>query len=84
VSDQFYFTVTDLARFLGKSAVTLRTWERNGLVDLPRDSGGDRKLSAEDVRRVAKTAYELGRINLHRLHLVDATVTLLTIIETEN
>jgi len=84
LSDKFYFTVTDLARFLGKSAVTLRGWERQGLVVLPRDSGGDRKLALDDVRRVANTAYELGRINLNRLQLVEASVTMLSMIEKEN
>lgn len=84
MSDKFYFTVTDLARFLGKSAVTLRGWEKKGLVDFPRDSGGDRKFDLLDVRRVANTAHELGRINLQRLRLVESAVTMLELIEREN
>lgn len=84
MSDHFYFTVTDLARFLGKSAVTLRGWEKQGLVKFPRDSGGDRKLGLGDVRRVANTAHELGRINLQRLRLVESAVTMLELIEREN
>ena len=83
-SDKFFFTVTDLARFFGKSAVTLRGWERQGLVEFPRDSGGDRKLSLKDIRSVANTAHELGRINIKRLQLVEATVTMLNLIEEEN
>lgn len=80
----FTFTVTDLARFLNKSAVTIRSWERQGLISLPRDDRGDRKLTAEDVRVATKRAYELGRINQRRLHLVEASVTMLTVIESEN
>lgn len=83
-SNEFTFTVTDLARFLGKSAVTLRGWERKGLIDFPRDSGGDRKFSIDEVRRVANKAYELGRINLYRLQIIEATVTMLKVIEREN
>jgi len=84
LNNKFYFTVTDLARFLGKSAVTLRGWERQGLVVFPRDPGGDRKFSLTDVRQVANAAHELGRINLQRLRLVDASVTMLSMIEKEN
>lgn len=80
----FTFTVTDLARFLGKSAVTMRQWERQGLVAFSRDSGGDRKLDAEEVRSVARTARDLGRITERRLRIVEATVTMLSIIEGEN
>jgi predicted site-specific integrase-resolvase len=84
VNDGFHFTVTDLARFLGKSAVTIRGWERQGLISLPRDPNGDRRFAPDDVRVAAKRAHELGRINLKRLHLVEAAVTLLTTIEGEN
>lgn len=84
MKDPFTFTVTDVARFLGKSAVTMRQWERQGLVSFPRDSGGDRKLSAAEVRAVARVARDLGRITEHRLQIVEATVTLLNIIEGEN
>lgn len=77
----FHFTVTDAARFLGKSAVTIRSWERQGLLKLPRDLKGDRKLSPEEVRTVAQKAHQLGRISQSRLRLIEATVTLLTLIE---
>lgn len=82
--DRFHFTVTDLARFLGKAAVTIRGWERQGLISLPRDPGGDRKLTAEDVRAAARTARDLGRISDHRLQLVEASVTMIGLVEREN
>ncbi len=81
---RFYFTVTDLARFLGKSPVTIRGWEQKKLLTIPRDSGGDRKLTTTDVRKAAKRARDLGRITAWRLHLVEAVITLLDIIEREN
>lgn len=80
----FYFTVVDLARFLGKSPVTLRHWERQGLIAFPRDSGGDRKLTVDQVRQVARIARQLGRITERRLNLVEATVTLMETVEKEN
>ena len=80
-TNPFVFTVTDLARFLGKSAVTIRGWERQGLVDLPRDSGGDRKLSLDDVVSTAHLAKRLGRITDNRLRLVEAACTLLSLLE---
>lgn len=83
-SDPFIFTVTDLARFLGKSAVTIRTWERQGKVELPRDSGDNRKLTVKDVRQVANIAYELKRINRCRLDMIEATLTMLALVEREN
>lgn len=79
----FIFTITDLARFLGKSPVTLRGWERKGLLDLPR-VGDDRKLTAAEVREVAHIAKTAGRISKSRLDLIGAAVTLITIIEQEN
>lgn len=84
MSEGFIFTVTDLALFLGKSAVTLRGWERKGLIALPRDSGGDRKLTTDDIRKAANTARELGRISQYRLQLIEATITMMQVIEGEN
>ncbi|MDB5280834.1 MAG: hypothetical protein JWR61_5789 [Ferruginibacter sp.] len=81
---KFAFTVTDLARFLGKSPVTLRHWERNGLVVFPRDSNGDRRLTTDEVRRTAQIAYKLRRISDARLHMVEAAVYLLENIEAQN
>jgi predicted site-specific integrase-resolvase len=82
--DRFYFTVSDLGRFLGKSPVTLRGWERKGLITFARDSGNDRKLTAPQVREAAEIARQLGRIDEERLRLVGAAVTLLEMIEKEN
>lgn len=84
MSERFTFTVTDLARFLGKSAVTIRQWERQGHLTLPRDSGGDRKLNCDDLRDAVRTARRLGRISEQRLRIVESTVTMLDLIEREN
>lgn len=81
-SDPFTFTVTDLARFLGKAAVTIRGWERQGLIDLPR-TGNERKLTVDEVREVAKTAFRLERITRHRLDMIEAICTMLSLIEGE-
>lgn len=82
---RFYFTITDLARFLGKSPVTLRGWERKGLIDpFPRDEGGDRKLSPDHVIASTTWALEHGRITEARADLIAAAMTLLKIIEREN
>jgi len=83
-SDRFVFTITDLARFLGKSAVTLRGWERQGLISFPRDEGGDRKFTIDDIRAAARVAHELRRVACPRLELIEATLTLLAVIEREN
>lgn len=80
----FTFSVTELARFLGKSPVTLRGWERQGLLVFPRDEGGDRKLTLDQVRHAARIAHTLGRITDRRLNLVEAAVTILEIVESEN
>lgn len=81
----FYFTITDAARFLGKSPVTLRQWERKGLVTLPRESeGGDRRFNTGDIQHLAQVAFRLRRINLERLHLVIMATTALDVIERTN
>ena len=84
VNWRFTFTNSDLGRLIGKSPVTLRGWEDKGLVAIPRDQSGDRKLGSQDVRTVADRAFELGRITRRRANLVHATMTLLEQIETEN
>jgi len=84
VNWRFTFTITDLGRLLGKSPVTLRGWEDKGLVDIPRDPSGDRKLGCEDIRKFADRAFQLGRINHRRANLVYATMTLMEQIESEN
>jgi DNA-binding transcriptional MerR regulator len=80
----YYFTISDLARFLGKSPVTLRGWERKGLVSIPRGTNNDRRLTTRDIRVLARRARELKRITEYRLQLVETSVTLLEIIEREN
>lgn len=80
----FYFTISDLARFLGKSPVTLRGWERRGLISVPRDTNNDRKLTTKDIRVIALRAWDLKRITDQRLQIIGATLTLLEIIEREN
>lgn len=82
---KFYFTVSDAARFIGKSPVTLRQWERQGLVVLPRESeGGDRRFTTDNLRNLAKEARSLKRINLARLHLIIMATTALDVIERTN
>lgn len=81
--DQFSFTVTDAARFLGKSAVTLRMWERRGLYSMPR-LGSDRRFSCTDMRELTAWAMVSGRISPDRQHKVEATLTLLEMIESED
>lgn len=82
--EPFHFTITDLGRFLGKSAVTLRKWESQGFVTYPRDDGGDRKLGLSDVAAVAQAAREARRITCHRQALVLQAVDALAAIEKEN
>lgn len=80
----FEFTITDVARFLGKAPVTLRGWESRGLLDFPRGKDGDRRFTTDDVRQAAYDAKRLGRINRTRLHLVLAVMTMIEMIEREN
>ena len=82
--NKFSFTVTVLARFLGKSSVTLRGWERKGLLSFPRDPSGDRKFTTADIREFARQARNLKRISNQRLQYIEACVTLLELIEREN
>ncbi len=82
---KFYFTITDAARFLGKSPVTLRQWERKGLLSFPRESeGGDRRFSTADIRRLAEMALELGRITYTRNRYIIMSTTSLDVIESMN
>lgn len=83
MSDQFSFTVTDAARFLGKSAVTLRMWERRGLYRFPR-LGTDRRLSCADMRELAAWCVSTSRITSERQRKIEAALTLLEIIEHED
>jgi DNA-binding transcriptional MerR regulator len=81
----FHFTITDAARFLGKSPVTLRKWERQGLVAYPRLNGsGDRYFKLGDIRSLVARARDLGRVSEVRAQQIYATVTLLELIERDN
>lgn len=80
---KFSFTISDLGRFLGKSPVTLRGWERHGLIGFPRNGRGDRRFSLEDLRDVCASPTVRERVVQHRLRLFEATITLLEMIENE-
>lgn len=85
MQSKFHFTVTDLARLLGKSPVTLRGWERQHLVTIPREGNhGDRKLNCDQVIAVAYRAHELKRIKPDRLDIVITAMTILKMVEKEN
>lgn len=80
----FTFSISDLAKLLGKSPVTIRGWERKGNISIHRDQSGDRKLNTKGVRTVASYAYAHNRITEHRYKLIEATMTMIEIIEREN
>jgi DNA-binding transcriptional MerR regulator len=77
---KFYFTITDAAIFLGKSPVTLRQWERKGVVQFPR-LGADRRLTIGDMRALSDRALELGRIDERHHRLIATSLNLLQLIE---
>jgi hypothetical protein len=81
---KFSFTISDLARFLGKSPVTLRGWERQGLISYPRNGRGDRRFAVEDIRRVLESPTCIDRVEESRRRICEATLTLLEIVENEN
>jgi hypothetical protein len=84
MNNKFSFTITDVARFLGKSPVTLRGWEKKGLISFPRDPAGDRKFNLQEVRQVAILARKMKRISENRLKLIEANLTMLELVEREN
>lgn len=84
VNSKFSFTISDLARLLGKSAVTLRGWERQGLVLFPRNRRGDRRFSVDDLRDVLRSRVVQDRVPEQRIRIIEATLTLLEIVEHEN
>lgn len=77
---KFSLSISEAAVFLGKSPVTLRSWEYQGLVRFPR-VGNDRKLSIEDLRSLARVAADKNRITEDRLRLIEATLTMMELIE---
>lgn len=78
---KFSLTISDLARFLGKSPVTLRGWERQGLIAFPRNGRGDRRFGLEDTRVVLRSAVVSERVDPDRIRLSEAIVSLLEIVE---
>lgn len=81
--EPFTFTITDAARFLGKSPVTLRKWEREGFITYPR-LGADRIFGTEDLRALLSVALQKSRISISRQRLAEAALTILELIEREN
>ena len=81
---KFSFTISDLARFLGKSPVTLRGWERQGLISFPRNERGDRRFTVDDIRGVLRSEVCQDRVELSRRRLCAATLTLLALLEIED
>lgn len=73
---EFAFAISDVGLFLGKSPVTIRSWERKGLVKLPR-VGNKRSLTISQVRDVARIVHAAGRIPMERLTLIAETLNLL-------
>src|SRR4051812_46420943 len=81
---KFSFTISDLARFLGKSPVTLRGWERHGAISFPRNGRGDRRFTLEDLRKVTSETIVRERCEERNLRVLEATITLLEIVENED
>lgn len=84
MTDSFTFTITDVARFLGKSPVTLRGWENQGWIFFPRDENGDRKFDSQGVLDIAEIAWEEGRINDYRIGLIRDAIRYIQVIERQN
>lgn len=80
---KFSFTISDLARILGKSPVTLRGWERHGLISFPRNGRGDRRFDLASLRGVLDTSVVRERVAEDRIYLAEAAITILGLIENE-
>lgn len=78
----FRFTIADLGVFLNKSPVTLRAWERKGLIEIPRE-GPKRLMGVEDVRRIAEIALAHGRISKERWLSIESAAYYLEQVENE-
>jgi hypothetical protein len=78
--NSFEFSISDLGIFLGKSPVTIRGWERKGLVDIPR-KGVNRVLDTDEVRTIARAALRNERISERRYMLIAEALTSLRLIE---
>lgn len=80
-SSKFSFTITDLGRILGKSPVTLRGWEHQGLISFPRNGRGDRQFTLDGLRQTLLSPVVRERVPDARLRLAEAAITLLELIE---
>lgn len=81
VRSKFSFTISDAARFVGKSPVTLRGWERHGLIGFPRNGRGDRRFDVESLRTFLDSQVVVSRCDSDRIRLSHAALTLLELIE---
>jgi DNA-binding transcriptional MerR regulator len=77
----FSFTITELSILLGKAPVTLRGWERDGLITFPRNSRNDRRFTVSDIRSLLENRTVVAHIDSKRIRLVEAILTLLEIVE---
>jgi hypothetical protein len=80
-SHKFTFTISDLGIILGKAPVTLRGWERDGLVYFPRNGRGDRAVSIQGLREIITRPEIRGRIADDRLRLIEACLTMFELLE---
>jgi DNA-binding transcriptional MerR regulator len=78
---QFTFTVSDAAILFGKSPVTLRQWEKKGIVDFPRLTNGARRMSSNDIRQIALVVQHKNYITRQRLQLINAILTMMELAE---
>jgi hypothetical protein len=83
VQEGFSLTVTDAARLLGKSPVTLRKWERLGYFEFPR-IGDDRRLGTADMRHLVANAVSRKVITTDRARQIELVLLTLEQIESEN
>lgn len=79
---KFNLSISEAAVFMGKSPVTLRSWESQGLVKFSRH-GNDRRFTIEDMRNLSQVAMKNRRITKERLKIIEATLTMMEIIENE-
>lgn len=80
-SAKFSFTISDLGRILGKSPVTLRSWERQGLISYPRNGRGDRRFDLDGLRRTLREPIVIERVDEARIRMAEAAITILELIE---
>lgn len=82
-SGPWAFSITDIARFLGKAPVTIRKWDRTGEIQTGR-IGPKRSVGIEGMKLITEFAYENARITPARAKLVEETLFMMGIIQQEN